>query len=170
MTFFTFLRNLYSHTLPKIVCILVRILVIRVRNFCGAAPLHARVLYVNGYKKVTNRLAFLLIFQLNFLNSTARNATFLLIMISPRFFLLLKLLDFTNSTGLSQVVKEPTHYSYLGTPSTIDLIFVPSNLSCPSFVLPPLSSSDHNLLLFIVPLRQHYKPSSSKSTVLSGVP
>ena len=68
--------------------------------------------------------------------------------------LLTKLLDFTNSIGLSQVVKEPTHYSYSRTPSIVDLIFVPSNLSCPSFVFPPLSSSDHNSLLFIVPPRQ----------------
>ena len=75
--------------------------------------------------------------------------------------LLTKLLDFTNSIGLSQVVKEPTHYSHLGTPSIIDIIFIPSNLSCLSFVFPPLSSSDHNLLLFIVPLRQHYKPPSN---------
>ena len=74
--------------------------------------------------------------------------------------LLTKLLDIINSIGLSQVVKEPTHYSHLGTPSIIDLIFVPSNLSCLSFVSPPLSSSDHNLLLFIVPLRQCYKPPS----------
>ena len=29
-----------------------------------------------------------------------------------------------------------------------------------SFVFPPLTSSDHNSLLFIVPLRQHYKPTS----------
>ena len=29
----------------------------------------------------------------------------------------------------------------------------------PSFVFPPLSSSDHNSLLFIIPLRQHHKPS-----------
>ena len=74
--------------------------------------------------------------------------------------LLTKLLDFTNSIGLSQDVKVPTHYSYSSIPSTIDLIFVPSNLSCPSFVFPPLSSSDHNSLLFIVPLRQYYNPSS----------
>ena len=74
--------------------------------------------------------------------------------------LLTKLLNFTNSIGLSQVVKEPTHYSHLGTPSIIDLIFVPSNLSCLSFVFPPFSSSDHNSLLFIVPLRQHCKPPS----------
>ena len=72
--------------------------------------------------------------------------------------LLTTLLDFTNSIGLSQIVKEPTHYSHSGIPSIIDRIFVPSNLSCLSFVFPPLSSSVHNSLLFIDPLRHHFKP------------
>ena len=62
------------------------------------------------------------------------------------------LIDFTNCLGLNQIICEPTHFSHTGSPSLIDLVFVPSDLSCPSRVLPPISSSDHLSILFSLPL------------------
>ena len=37
----------------------------------------------------------------------------------------LKLLDFSESLGLHQIISEPTHFAHSGSPSTIDLIFAP---------------------------------------------
>ena len=67
---------------------------------------------------------------------------------------LTKLLDFTNSIGLSQIMQEPTHFSHSGTPSTIDLFFLPSNIQYSQSVLPPLSSSDHLSLYVQICLKQ----------------
>ena len=55
-----------------------------------------------------------------------------------------KLVCITSSFLLHQVVNHPTHFSYSGVPSTIDLRFVshPSNVvSCNTIA--PLSTSDH---------------------------
>ena len=62
------------------------------------------------------------------------------------------LIDFTNCLGLNQIICEPTHFSHSGSPSLIDLVFVSSDLSCPSRVLPPISSSDHLFILLSLPL------------------
>ena len=69
---------------------------------------------------------------------------------------LTKLLDFTNSIGLSQIIQEPTHFSHSGTytPSTIDLFFLPSNIEYSQSVLPPLSSSNHLSLYVQICLKQ----------------
>ena len=68
------------------------------------------------------------------------------------------LLDLTNCLGLKQIICEPSH---VGSPSLIDLVFVPSDFSCPSYVLPPISSSDHLSILFSVPLAHSVKHSPS---------
>ena len=73
------------------------------------------------------------------------------------------LLDLTNCLGLKQIICEPTHFSHVGSPSLIDLVFVPSDFSCPSYVLPPISSSDHLSILFSVPLAHSVKHSPSAS-------
>ena len=62
------------------------------------------------------------------------------------------LIDFTKCLGLNQIICEPTHFSHTGSPSLIDLVFVSSDLSCPSRVLPPISSFDHLSILFSLPL------------------
>ena len=69
------------------------------------------------------------------------------------------LLDFMTSFALSQVVDSPTHYSYCGQPSLIDLVFV-SNLSCLSTcsVIPQLANSDHFGLSVI--MKYHHVPST----------
>ena len=73
------------------------------------------------------------------------------------------LLDLTNCLGLKQIICEPTHFSHVGSPSLIDLVFVPSDFSCPSYVHPPISSSDHLSILFSVPLAHSVKHSPSAS-------
>ena len=63
--------------------------------------------------------------------------------------LLTRLLDLTNS--LNQLVQEPTYFSYSGSPSLIDLVFIPSDLPSSILILPPVSSSDHLSLQFTIP-------------------
>ena len=65
--------------------------------------------------------------------------------------LLTRLLDLTNSLNLNQLVQEPTHFSYSGSPSLIDLLFIPSDLPSSVFILPPVCSSDHLSLQFTIP-------------------
>ena len=63
--------------------------------------------------------------------------------------------------SLVQVVHQPTHYSHSGSPSTIDLVFVPSFLqSSECQIFPPVSNSDHNSLMLSIPL-------CSESNILS---
>ena len=50
------------------------------------------------------------------------------------------LIEFTNFLGLNQIICKPTHFSHTGSPSLIDVVFVSSDLSCHSFVLPPITS------------------------------
>ena len=50
------------------------------------------------------------------------------------------------SYSLSQVITDPTHFSHSGSPSIIDLVFLPSTFSSNYAILPPVSSSDHNSL------------------------
>lgn len=45
--------------------------------------------------------------------------------------------------SLSQIVTQPTHYSHSGSPSIIDLVFVPRSAHGSATVTPPLGSSDH---------------------------
>ena len=56
--------------------------------------------------------------------------------------LLTRLLDLTNSLNLNQLVQEPTHFSNSGSPSLIDLVFIPSDLPSSISILPPVSSSN----------------------------
>ena len=80
---------------------------------------------------------------------------------SSPFFLELK--SFADSYSLSQVISDPTHFSHAGTPSIIDLAFIPSTFTSNYLILPPLSSSDHNAILLSVflpfSLFRPYKPS-----------
>ena len=65
--------------------------------------------------------------------------------------------------SLDQIVTQPTHFSPSGTPSLIDLVFVPSSLPSHSCnVLPPISNSDHNSILCSLSLSTS-SPSSSPS-------
>ena len=68
---------------------------------------------------------------------------------SPRFFQLQALAD---SYSLRQVISDPTHFSHSGTPSTIDLAFIPSTFQSNHVILPPVSTSDHNSILLFVSL------------------
>ena len=80
---------------------------------------------------------------------------------SSPFFLELK--SFADSYSLSQVISDPTHFSHAGTPSIIDLAFIPSTFTSNYLILPPLSSSDHNAILLSVflpfSLFRPFKPS-----------
>ena len=62
-------------------------------------------------------------------------------------------LDVISDTfDLTQIVNAPTHFSHADTTSTIDLVFLPSNIDAPSCsILPPVSSSDHFSVLFSRP-------------------
>ena len=67
---------------------------------------------------------------------------------SSPFFLELK--SFADSYSLSQVISDPIHFSHAGTPSIIDLAFIPSTFTSNYLILPPLSSSDHNAILLCI--------------------
>ena len=58
---------------------------------------------------------------------------------SPLFLVLKSLAE---SYSLSQVISDPTHFSHAGTPSIIDLTFIPSTFHSSHSILPPVSSSD----------------------------
>ena len=52
-----------------------------------------------------------------------------------------KLNAISDTFDLKQIVNAPTHFSHTNTPSTIDLVFLPSNIDTPSCsILPPVSS------------------------------
>ena len=61
--------------------------------------------------------------------------------------LLSDLKSFAASYSLSQIISNPTHFSPSGSPSTIDLAFVPSSFSSSHTILSPVSSSDHLSIL-----------------------
>ena len=69
-----------------------------------------------------------------------------------------RLSEFMSSFSLSQVVSSPTHFSYSGQPSLIDLVFV-SNLHyfCTCSIIPKLANSDH-LGLLVILKHQHLSP------------
>ena len=73
--------------------------------------------------------------------------------------------DFMNAIyeyySLKQIVSQPTHFSHLCTPSTIDLVFIPSDCPLTCVVLPPLFTSDHNTSCFPT---NHPAPSSYPSS------
>ena len=51
------------------------------------------------------------------------------------------------------IIQKATHYSNSGSPSTIDLVFIPTCFQpCPYSILPPVSS-DHNNILFSLSLK-----------------
>ena len=77
--------------------------------------------------------------------------------------LLTRLLDLTNSLNLNQLVQEPIHFSYSGSPSLIDLVFIPSDLPSSIFILTPVSSSDHLSLQFTIPTSYKTKHSPTGS-------
>ena len=61
-----------------------------------------------------------------------------------------------------EIVNAPTHFSHTNTPSTIDLVFLPSNIDAPSCsILPSVSSSDHFSILFSLPIDSVNSPSPS---------
>ena len=53
----------------------------------------------------------------------------------------------TSIFSLNQIVSQPTHFSPSGSPSIIDLVFVPQYVQGFSIVSPPLGSSDHSTIL-----------------------
>ena len=84
-------------------------------------------------------ISFILVgdFNVNYVSSSS----------SPSF---LELKSFADSYSLSQVISDPTHFSHAGTPSIIDLAFIPSTFTSNYLILPPLSCSDHNAILLSV--------------------
>ena len=72
----------------------------------------------------------------------------------------------SNKLFVSQLI---FHLS-VSSPSLIHYVFVPSDLSCPSYVLSPISSSDHLSIPIFVPLAQGIKHSlkGSKGFVKYG--
>ena len=70
--------------------------------------------------------------------------------------LFLQLQSLADSYPLYQVISDPTHISHSGTPSTIDLAFIPSIYQSNHVILPPVSTFDHNSILLSV-----YLPPSS---------
>ena len=67
--------------------------------------------------------------------------------------------SFSDFFSLRQLVSSPTHFSHSGSPSVIDLAFVPSSLSFSSShasVLSPVGSSDHNTIMIDIPLPYHH--------------
>ena len=79
--------------------------------------------------------------------------------------LLNKLNVISDSFSLEQIVTQPTHFSPSGTSSLIDLVFVLSFSSHSCTVLPPVSNSDHNSILFSLPLSISSPTSSSSHRV-----
>ena len=77
--------------------------------------------------------------------------------------LFLELKSLADSYSLSQVISDSTHFSHAGTPSIIDIAFIPSTFTSNYLILPPLPSSDHNAILLSVflpfSLFRRYKPS-----------
>ena len=71
------------------------------------------------------------------------------------------------SYSLSQVITDPTHFSHSGSPSIIDLVFLPSTFSSNYAILPPVSSSDHNSILLSVspPSFFHRSPKPTRRRV-----
>uniref|UniRef100_A0A1X7U2U4 Uncharacterized protein n=1 Tax=Amphimedon queenslandica TaxID=400682 RepID=A0A1X7U2U4_AMPQE len=59
---------------------------------------------------------------------------------------------------LLQIVTQPTHYSHSGSPSIIDLVFVPRSAHGSAIVTPPLGSPDH---CTIISLSFSFKPPPS---------
>ena len=72
-------------------------------------------------------------------------------------------LDVISDTfNLKQIVNAPTHFSHTDTPSTIDFVFLPSNIDASSCsILPSVSSSDHFSILFSLPTDSVNSPSPS---------
>ena len=65
-----------------------------------------------------------------------------------------KVLVLSDSFSLLQIIQKATHYSNSGSPSTIDLVFISTSFQlCPYSILPTVSSSDHNTILFSLPLK-----------------
>ena len=73
---------------------------------------------------------------------------------SSSFFQSLK--EMENTFYMSQIITDPTHFSPSGSPSMIDLAFVPTSYNWSYDVLPPISSSDHNSVLLSVSPRSFY--------------
>jgi len=73
--------------------------------------------------------------------------------VSSNHYLSSKLHSIASSFVLSQVVTQPTHFSHDGTPSLIDLVFVPSPSSVTSCeIVAPLSNSDHQVFVTYIDL------------------
>ena len=64
-----------------------------------------------------------------------------------------QLASISNLLSLKQIVSRPTHYSHQGSPSTIDLVFLPPNLSTNISIFPPIGNSDHLTILTTINLK-----------------
>ena len=77
----------------------------------------------------------------------------------------------TSLFSLQQLIQSPTHFSPSGSPSTIDLIFVPLSFCSVVTLLPPVGTSDHHAISLILspppPFHLHSQPSSSNKEYVS---
>ena len=70
-----------------------------------------------------------------------------------------KLITLSECLSLIQIVNEATHFSHSGNPSIIYLVFLSSSIKLVSWnILPPISSSDHNTILFSISSENHSQP------------
>ena len=61
------------------------------------------------------------------------------------------LLSHLSSLYAKLSVSLPTHFFHLGTPSIIDLVFIPSSFKAQISINPPIGTSDHNTILTSIP-------------------
>ena len=72
----------------------------------------------------------------------------------------------TSLFSLQQLFQSPTHFSPSGSPSTIDLVFVPLSFCLVVTLLPPVGTSDHHAISLVPPpFHLHSQPSSSKKNM-----
>ena len=62
---------------------------------------------------------------------------------------------------LKQIVSSPTHFSHSGTPSIIDLVFIPLSLKPNVSILHPVGSSDHNSVVASISFPHQTPPMST---------
>ena len=78
-----------------------------------------------------------------------------------------KLISLSECLSLIQIVNEATHFSHSGNPSIIDFFFLSSSIKLVSCdILPPISSSDHNTILFSISSENHSQPIITHHSVL----
>ena len=71
-----------------------------------------------------------------------------------------KIITLSECLSLIQIVKEAARFSHSGNSSIIDLVFLSSSIKPVSYNIlpPPISSSDHNTILFSISSENHSQP------------